>query len=97
MKNYNLTEKLDFDGNPTITIKDETIEVKADAMNVLEVLASAEKSDAEFVKTGFELLFSEEDKEKIKSFKFKTKDFVKVIRTAFSLAMGNNPEEKGEM
>lgn len=99
---YSLTDKLNFDENPKIEIKDKTLEVKADAETVLSLMDVIQNSDSEMQATldAANLLFSEEDVKIIKALKLGFKDYVTLITTAINLAIGEDPDaeenSKGE-
>ena len=97
MKKYNMTEKLAFDENPVITIKDVDIEITADAKVILQV-ASAMETEETFkaVSVAYDLLFSDSEKKKIDKLQLKAGDFTKCINAAVILAMGGEPDEEGE-
>lgn len=91
-----ITDKLSFDKNPTLKVKDEVIEVQADAVNVLKIMGlfDGEKSESKATTEAAELLFSEEDREKIKGMKLQFKDYVILIQEAINIAV--NDKEEGE-
>lgn len=95
-KVVDITEKLDFDSNPKIKIKDEEYEVNADAETVLKVMgmfgANGEISPAAIIRI-YELIFNEKDRKKIDKLKLKFKDFREVINAATDLIIG---ESEGE-
>lgn len=91
---YTLTDKLNFDENPKIKIKDKTLEVKADAETVLSLMdIIQDKSEMEATLMAAELLFSEKDLKTIKSLKLGFKDYITLITTAINLAVGEDPDE----
>lgn len=93
-KVVDITDKLSFDENPKVKIKDVELEVNADATSMLKLMgAISTKSDAEVVMIAYELLFSEEDKEKIAKMKLPFKDFKMLIETSINLV---TDQEKGE-
>lgn len=92
---YSLTEKLNFEDNPVIKIKDKKIEVKADAetvLSLLDVLQAEGEMQASI--EAAKLLFSEKDQKTIKSLKLKFDDYLTLITTAISLALGEDPDEE---
>ena len=97
--NYNLTEKLAFDDDPIIIIKDEKLTVNSDAEVVLKIMDILEnEGELKAMKLSEELLFNEADQEAIKALKLKMPDFIKFIKAAISLAIGEDPDsvEQGE-
>ena len=94
---YSLTEKLNFEDNPVLEIKGKKIEVKADAETVLALMdAVQQKGEAQTATDALDLLFTEKDKKTIKNLKLSFKDYMKVINTAVSLALGEDPDEEKE-
>ena len=95
---YSLTDKLKFDENPQIEIKDKIVTVKADAETVLKLLSLIEeKGEMQATLECIDLLFSPADKKTINSLKLSFNDFTKLIEVATSLALGNDPDaEQGE-
>lgn len=92
---YTLTDKLNFDENPKIKIKDKTIEVKADAETVLSILDIIKSSDEiEAAIKSADLLFSDKDLKTIKSLKLGFKDYTTVLATAINLALGEDPDKE---
>ena len=98
---YNLTEKMKFDQDPVITIKDIEISVKSDAETVLELLDVIEnKGEMAAMSQCMDLLFSPADQKKIRKLGLKMDDFVLLVQTATALAVGEDPDgeepEQGE-
>ena len=96
---YNLTEKLNFDDNPTIAVRDKVITVKADAETVLTLLDILQtKGELSASQEAGKLLFSEKDQKTIKALKLSFGDYSKLIEVAVSLALGEDPdgEKQGE-
>lgn len=96
---YDLTNKLAFDSDPVMTVKDIELTVDSDAETVLMVMEILEnEGEIAAVRKCVPMLFSEEDQEKIKNLKLKMKDYSELVITAVSLAMGEDPdkEEAGE-
>lgn len=93
-----ITEKLDFDGNPRIRIRDEEVEVNADAatmLKVMGVLGRKEDPGAKEVMDMYELMFSAAEREKIEGMKLSFKDFTTMVYTAISLVSGED-DGRGE-
>jgi hypothetical protein len=92
---YSLTDKLKFNDDPQIEIKDKVISVKSDAETVLALMdAIRTQGEIEGMATTFDILFSEKDKKTIKAMKLKTVDYMKLMEVAIDLALGNDPDEK---
>ena len=97
-KTVNITDKLDFDGNPIIVIKDKEIEVDASAETVLKVMgkfSEGNTSSPKAIVEMYELIFPEESREKIKELKLSFKDFSTVVEAGIDAIVGND-EEQGE-
>lgn len=88
-----ITERLDFDGNPRIRIREEEIEVNADAATMLKVvgvLGRKEDPGAKEVMDMYGLMFSEAEREKINGLKLSFKDFTTLVYAAISLVGGED-------
>lgn len=97
-KKVNITDKLDFDGNPSLIIRDQEIEVDASAETVLRVMGGMGEGNVgspKFVMDMYELIFPEKSREIIKSFNLQFKDFAKVVEAGIS-AIVDSDEESGE-
>ena len=93
-KVVDITDKLSFDENPKIKIKDMELEVNADATSMLKLMgALSTKSEAEATIEAYNLLFSEEDRAKIDSLKLPFKDLKTLIEASINLV---TDEEEGE-
>lgn len=94
-KVVDITDKLSFDQNPVIAIKDQQCEINADAKSMLEIMGLfAGKGQAEAAIEAYEILFSKKDREKIDKMNLPFKDFMKVIEIAMNMVIGE--EEPGE-
>lgn len=92
---YNLTDKLKFDEDPIIVIRDQEIKICSDAEVVLQLLDIMEnESEVAGMMKAKELLFSKEDQKKIKSLRLKAADYNTFLRTAIDLAIGADPDEE---
>lgn len=95
-KIVDITEKLAFDSNPKIKIKDKEFEVNTDAEVVLKVMGqfgeNGNLSPSAIAKI-YELIFSEEDRDEISKLKLKFNDFTALINEATDLIIGG---EEGE-
>lgn len=95
---YSLTDKLKFDDQPQLQIKDEVLTINSDAETVLKIMDTVStKGDTEGTLEAVNLLFNEEDRAKLRSLKLSMEDYMTVISTAMQLAVGEDPdEEQGE-
>lgn len=95
-KIVNITDKLSFDENPKLVIKDVEYEVNADATTMLEIMGLfGNKSDTEAAMAAYEKMFSEKDRKKIEKMKLPFKDLMVVISSAMDLVRGED-EDQGE-
>lgn len=97
-KVIDITDKLDFESNPKIKIKDKEYEVNADAETVLRIMGLF-GADGGMTPKGivdaYELMFSEAGREAIKELKLQFKDFQTTIMSAINLITGNE-DSQGE-
>ena len=94
---YSLTEKLSFDENPKIQIKDKVITVKAEAETALKLMDMLDKEGE--VQTSLkapEILFSEKDRKIISGLKLSMSDYTVLLTTAMSLCLGEDPDAQQE-
>lgn len=91
---YSLTEKLNFEKDPQIQIKDKTITVKSDAETALKLvdILDREGEMRASIKAS-ELLFSAKDYKTITSLGLSMRDYSILLRTAIALCLGNDPDE----
>lgn len=91
---YDLTEKLSFESNPIIKVKDYQFEVNADAETMLKMMGIfGQYDDATATQKAYELMFSEAAREKIAELKLSAKDWQTLIEVAMDLVQGNNPDD----
>lgn len=92
-KVVNITDKLNFDENPKLKIKDIEVEVNADAETVLLIMGEFSNKDEMQASLGaFNLIFSEKEKKKILKMKPSAKDLMVIIQEAMNLIMGDDSE-----
>lgn len=96
-KVVDITDKLSFDTNPVIKIKNEEIEVQSDTETMLKIMGlfGGEKSEVQASVEAAGLLFNEKDKKKIKKMGLQMKDYMKLIETAMDIAM-DSEDSMGE-
>lgn len=97
-KVIDITEKLNFEENPKLKIKDETVEVNSDATTVLKimgVLGNGEDPTPKDLLEMYQLLFSEKDRQTLQKLNLKMKDLTVIIQQAISLVVGET-EHAGE-
>lgn len=96
-KIVDITEKLSFDENPKIKIKNVTCEVNSDAptmLKLMQIVGNGENVTANDMVKMYELIFPEKDREKIDKLKLQFTDFQTLVMSAMSLVTGEN--EPGE-
>lgn len=94
-KVVDITDKLSFDTNPVLKVKEESIEVQSDAETMLKIMGlfGEGKSEVEAAVEAAKLIFSEKDQKKIAKMGLQMKDYMVLIQEAMNLAMGK--EENG--
>lgn len=97
-KVIDITDKLSFEGNPKLVVKGVELEVNSDAPTVLLFMQlmgrmdEAKDMDADTLLKAYELLFSEETREKIKDLRVDFKDLMAIVQSAVGLINGGNNE-----
>lgn len=96
-KVVDITEKLSYEENPVIKVKNQKIEINADAATMLKVMGVLSENDnpgAKDVLKMYDLMFSEKERKKIEQLKLNFSDFKTLVFTAINLITGEN--EQGE-
>ena len=98
MKSYNLTDKMDFESNPTIQIKDTKLTVQSDAQTVLKVVSIMDEAPDNFtgMMKAYGVIFSSADQKKIEKLKRSAHDFQVLVNAALMIAVGRDPDEREE-
>lgn len=94
-KRTDITEKLNFNENPIIVIKNEKMEVNADAPTILKIMGimgDGENISPQSIVQMYELLFSKKDRKKIDELHLNFADFQVLITSAIELVTGENTE-----
>lgn len=92
---YDLTEKLKFNEDPILVIKDKELTVKSDAEVVLRLMDLLQtKGEIAGATEAMSLLLSPADLKKLSALHLKTDDYVTVMHAAINLALGSDPEEE---
>lgn len=99
-KIVNITDKLEMDGNLYLVIKDEKLEVNADAATMLKIMGKygeIEESEAtpKDILDLYDLMFPEESRMKIEKLKLSFNDLTVVVMEAQKLITGAE-ETEGE-
>lgn len=96
-KVVDITEKLNYEENPVIRVKNIEIEVNTDAATMLKIMGiladNAETGPKEVLKM-YELMFAEKERKKIEKLKLNFNDFTTLVYTAIGLVTGE--DERGE-
>ncbi len=96
-KIVDITEKLSFEENPKIKIKNIICEVNSDAPTMLKLLqhvGNGNNVTPNDLAKMYELIFQEDDRKKIDKLKLPIKDFNILVESAMALVMGES--ESGE-
>lgn len=96
-KVVDITEKLNYEENPVIRVKDKEIEVNSDAGTMLKImgfLSDGKNTGPQEVMEMYQLMFNEKERKKIEQLKLSFSDFTTLVHTAISLVTGEN--EQGE-
>lgn len=97
-KVIDITEKLNFEENPKLKIKDAEIEVNTDATTVLTLMQAIGDEEgtpsAKKMMEMFELIFPENSRKTLDEMHLNFADLTTVIEAAMTLVMGE--EEAGE-
>lgn len=90
-KIVDITDKLSFDENPKIRIKDTEVTVNADAETMLKIMGVfSNQKETEASLEAYNLLFSEKDRKKIAGMKLSAKSLMTLIQEAMSIALGED-------
>lgn len=92
-----ITEKLNYEENPRIRVKDKEIEVNTDAatmLRVMGILSDKEETGPKEVIEMYELMFAEKERQKIEKLKLNFSDFTTLVYTAIGLITGE--DDQGE-
>ena len=92
-----ITEKLNYEENPKIKVKDKEIEVNTDAATMLRVMGILSQNDETGPKeviAMYELIFAEKERKKIEQLKLNFSDFTTLVYTAIGLITGE--DDQGE-
>ena len=97
-KVVDITEKLNFDENPSLLVKGKKIEVDASAETVLKVMGKFSEGGAEnakFMVDMYHLIFPEQSRKTIEELGLKFNDFSTLVEAAIDLIVEGD-EEQGE-
>ena len=93
-KMRDITDKLTFDGNPSLIIRDKKLEVNADAPTMLKIMniMSQDGVEVEHIKDAYELVFPEESRKTIEEMKLSVSDWMTVVQEAMELIMEDDSQ-----
>ena len=91
-KMIDITEKLTFEGNPSLMIKGKKLEVNADAPTMLKVmgLMSSENPGMNEILTTYNMMFPEKSKKEIEKLGLNFNDLIVVVQEAVGLITGED-------
>lgn len=98
-KIIDITNKLNFEEKPKILVKGTEIEVNNDAISFIKAIAlfdSENDISGSDLLSALELLFDEENREKIAKLHLSFADLSTVIKTATELIAGNDSEGEAQ-
>ena len=97
-RKVDITEKLSFEGNPSLVIKGKAIEVNADAPTMLKVmnLMSSDDPGAQDIMDAYDTIFSGKSKTELEKLKLDFKDLIIVVQEAVQLISGVEEPAGGE-
>lgn len=92
-KVIDITDKLNFEESPAITIKGQVYKVNDSAETMLKLMGLFDdRPETEAVPAAYELFFSEEDRERLKGLNLNFKDFMTLIEEAMDLVRGGDDD-----
>lgn len=97
-KVIDITDRLSFDGNPSLKILDKVIEVNADAPTMLKIMSFMQDTEmpAEKMNDAYNLIFPEKSRKVIEGMKLSLSDWIEVVKAAIGLANGGDGTGEGE-
>ena len=91
---YDMTDKLNFEDNPVLVIKDTEFEINSDAETVLKIMDIVEsEGEVKGAVKCSKLLFSEKEQKKLQKLNLNMNDFTTFLRVALALAVGEDPDK----
>lgn len=93
-KTRDITDKLTFDGNPSLVINGKRLEVNSDAPTVLKVMGLMSDGDpgAKDMMDAFSVMFPEKSRKEIEKMKLNFQDLMVVVSEAVALIIGEETE-----
>lgn len=96
-KIVDITDKLSFDENPKLKIKNTEVEVNSDAatmLKLMQLIGNGDNVTPNDVVKMYDLIFAESERKKIDKLKLQFNDFQAIVMAAMNLVIGDN--EVGE-
>ena len=98
-KKVNITEKLELDGNPSLIIGKEELEVNADAATMLKIMEkygdfNEDRATPKDILDLYNLMLPKESQEKIEKLKLSFNDLSVVVMEAQKLITGAEDDEQ---
>lgn len=95
-RKVDITDKLNFEENPVLVIKEKELEINADAHTMLKVmgLMAGNEVGSNEILEAYDLMFPDKSKRELEKLKLKFEDFVTVVQEAVQLVAGT--DERGE-
>lgn len=98
-KKVDITEKLELDGNPSLVIKGQELEVNADAATMLKIMNKyadfdEREASAKDIMDLYDLVFPKDSQKKIEKMKLSFTDLTVAITAAQALITGEDPNEE---
>lgn len=89
-----ITDKLTFEGNPSLVIKEKTLEVNADAPTMLKVMGLVDNDNPgpKEIADMYEMMFPEKSKKEIEKLKLGFNDLIVVVGAAVGLVIGEDSD-----
>lgn len=94
-KIVDITEKLSFEENPKIKIKNVEVEINSEAstmLKLLQLIGDGENITPNHIMNMYELIFKESERKKIEKLKLQFEDFQTIVRVAMDIVVGGNEE-----
>lgn len=94
-KIVDITNKLTFDGNPSLIIKGKQLEVNADAPTMLKVMNFIGGGGVEIdqINEAYQLIFPEKSRKEIEKMKLSVPDWMTVVQEAMNLVVGEDSSQ----
>lgn len=94
MRKVDITDKLSFEENPVIVIKDKEFEINSDAETMLLIMGDFKNmTEVDAVLSAYDRLFNEASRKAIADMKLPFKDLQTIIQVAMQLVNGTDEGE----